>query len=90
MGDMHSVDAWDALHPEIDAACGLLQALGAQFLVLIEGIYTDLLTGKMIANAELTEQEWMRIADVSNRIGAYVAERYGLCAACHPHAQTPI
>ena len=89
-GDMHGVDAWETLRPELDAACGLLQALGAQFLVLIEGMYTDLFTGKVVANAELTEQEWTRLADVSNRIGAYVADRYGLRAAFHPHAQTPV
>jgi len=89
-GDLHGPDAWDQRKPEIDATCSLLQALGAEFCVLIEGMYTDLFTGEQIAAAELTEQEWSRLADNCNRIGAYVADRFGLKAALHPHAQTPI
>lgn len=89
-GDLHGPDAWDQRKADVDQTCALLQALGAEFCVLIEGMYTDLFTGDPIAEPELTDEEWGRLVDNSNRIGAYVAERYGLKAAFHPHAQTPI
>lgn len=89
-GDLHGEDAWERRKPEIDDTCGLLQQLGAQFCVLIEGMYTDLFTGEPIAASELTESEWHRLVDNSNRIGTHVAERYGLRVAFHPHAQTPV
>lgn len=89
-GDLHSPNAWEQRKAEIDSAGPLLQALGAEFCVLIEATYTDLFTGEQIAPAELTEAEWATLADTSNRIGAYVSDRYGLTAAFHPHAQTPI
>lgn len=89
-GDLHGPDAWDARKQEIDQTCELIQELGGEFCVLIEGMYTDLFTGEPIADAELSEQEWAQLAETSNRIGAYVRDRYGLTAAFHPHAQTPI
>ena len=89
-GKLHSPDAWEERLPEIDSTCSLLQAFGAEFCVLIESMYTDLFTGAQVAPEELSEEEWARLADVSNRIGAYVRDRYGLRAAFHPHAQTNI
>jgi len=89
-GDLHGHDAWERRKPEIDSACALLQRLGAEFCVLIEGMYTDLFTGEQIASSELSESEWVQLTEVSNRIGEYVRDRYGLKAAFHPHAQTVI
>lgn len=89
-GNLHAPDAWEKRRIEIDTAAPLLQALGAEFCVLIESMYTDLFTGEQIAESELSEEEWATLAENSNRIGAYVADRYGLKAAFHPHAQTKI
>jgi inosose dehydratase len=89
-GDFHTPDSWERRKAEIDAAAPLLQALGAQFCVLIESMYTDLFTGEQIAEPELSQEEWTRLAENSNRIGAYALERYGLKVAFHPHAQTHI
>lgn len=89
-GNFHGPDAWDERKVEIDSTCSLLQSLGAQYCVLIESMYTDLFTGEQIAASELTPEEWARLVEVSNRIGSYVSDRYGLKVAFHPHAQTSI
>lgn len=89
-GDLHGPDAWEQQKSGLDSACALLETLGAEFLVLIEGMYTDLYTGELVANPEMTETEWVHLTDLSNRIGEYVSDRYGLRVAFHPHAQTVI
>jgi inosose dehydratase len=90
LGDLHSPDSWDALHDSIDSTCALLASVQAEFLVLIDGMYTDLHTGEQLSPAELSEPEWGALADNLHRIAAYAYDTYGLRCAFHPHAQTPI
>ncbi|MBU6147515.1 MAG: TIM barrel protein [Actinomycetales bacterium] len=89
-GDLHSPDSWDALRGEIDRTATLLAALQARYLVLIDAMYTDIFTGEMIAAADLDQRQWSDLARTSDQIGRYVADRYGLQVAFHPHAETPI
>jgi len=89
-GDLHSPDSWEQRKPEVDSVCTLLQQVGAEFCLLTEAMYTDLRTGVQVAPSELNHEEISMLVENSNRIGAYIAERFGLRAAFHPHAQTPI
>ena len=90
LGTLHDLDSWDALKESIDSTCSLLMSLEAEYLVLIDGMYTDLYTGEILSNPELDDAQWHSIVDNCNRIGEYAAERYGLQTVFHPHAETPI
>lgn len=59
MANLHGPTAWEQRGAEIDSAPPLLQALGAECLVLIEATYTGTLTGEHIVNAELSDGEWV-------------------------------
>jgi len=89
-GDLHSPEAWDAIRAEVDRTASLLQALDAHHLVLIDAMYTDIFTGELIASPDLDEAQWASLASTSDRIGRYVADRYGLRVGFHPHAETPV
>jgi len=89
-GDLHSEDSWDALRDSIDSTCALLNKVNAEFLVLIDAMYTDLYTGAQVYDPELSESQWRSLIQNSHRISAYASEYFGLKTAFHPHAQTPI
>jgi inosose dehydratase len=68
----------------------LLASCGASFLVLIDGEYRDLATGQTTADAALSEEQWKRLVETSNRLGDLVKTRFGLQLAFHPHADTHV
>jgi inosose dehydratase len=90
LGDLHSPDSWDALRENLEGTCALLNRVNAEFLVLIDGMYTDLHTGEQLSPAELSEPEWAGLVDNLHRIASFAETNYGLRTAFHPHAQTPI
>jgi inosose dehydratase len=90
LGDLHSEDSWDALRDSIEDTCSLLGKVNAEFLVLIDAMYTDLYTGVQVSSPELTESQWRSIVRTSHRIAAYARENFGLRTAFHPHVETPI
>jgi inosose dehydratase len=67
-----------------------LATLGAQFLVLIDDTYTDMLTSEPIAPARLDESAWKRLIDTTHRVADIAKERFGLTLTYHPHAETHV
>ena len=82
-------DAWSRWGEEVDRTCALLSSLGAEYLILIDDFYTNIFTGAMIHSSELGEDEWVQLLQTTAR-AADVAERYGLRAVLHPHAESHI
>lgn len=89
-GDLHSADTWDVLSESIEATCGLLNKVNAEYLVLIDAMYTDLYTGELVYDPDLSEAQWRDLVENSHRISAHALDRFGLKTVFHPHAQTPI
>jgi inosose dehydratase len=68
----------------------VLQALGAPYLVLIDGTYTDLFTGRELAPKRLDADAWKRLVDTTHRVARLARERFGLRTVFHPHAETHV
>ena len=90
MDHLDEPSAWQGLERQVNGAGELLAALGAKFLVLIDGTYTDLFTGEPTASARLDDAAWKRLIDATHRIADLVQTRFGLRLVFHPHAETHV
>jgi inosose dehydratase len=89
MFDLEQPGAWEGAAASTEQVCRLLQALGSEYLIVIDDVYTDLYTGVPRFPAELDDDAWGRLIDTTKRI-IEVADRYGLRTVFHPHAQTHV
>jgi inosose dehydratase len=90
MAALEDASAWPELERQVLGAGEQLAALGAPFLVLIDGTYSDLFTGKQTAPARLEINAWNRLIDTTHRVADLATERFGLKLVFHPHAETHI
>jgi inosose dehydratase len=74
---------------KVRQTCALLASLDAQFLILIDDVYSDLWTGGKRLPAELDEEGWSCLLETTSAI-ANIALEYGLHPVLHPHAETHI
>ena len=83
-----------SLRPEVDSqvngAGEILAALGAGFLVLIDGTYTDQATGEPTAPRELSSDAWKLLIDTVHELAETIRGRFGLQLVFHPHAETHV
>ncbi len=81
---------WPELERQVLGAGELLRELGAGFLVLIDGMYSDLKTGAMVEPPELDSDAWKRLIDTTHRVADLARDRFGLRLVFHPHAETHV
>jgi inosose dehydratase len=89
MFDLEQPGAWEAAAEPTEQVGALLEALGSEYLVIIDDVYTNLTTGVPRYPAELDDDAWRRLVDTTKRI-MEVADRHGLRSVFHPHAQTHV
>lgn len=82
-------DAWQKRASEVASTCSAIDRLGGKYLILIDDMYSDLITGKMVAVARLEEDAWSQLLQTTSQI-AEVAANFGLTPVLHPHAETHI
>jgi len=82
--------AWPKIEHELRALGPLLRGLGAQFLALIEDMYTDQRTGEPIAPTRLDAAAFQRLIDTTHRAGEIAKNDYGLTLVFHTHAETHV
>lgn len=80
---------WPVLSQETMTASSLLKQYGAEFLLCIDDVYTDLFTGTPLRSKTLTPLEWQRLIDSTHRV-AELAQQFGLRLVYHPHAETHV
>lgn len=73
----------------IEERCALLQRVGASYVVLLDGYYTDRDTGELVARRALEASEWPALIDACDQLMELVGQ-YGLRAVLHPHADTHV
>jgi inosose dehydratase len=89
MFDLEDPDAAARVADEIEHVCALVKSLGGSYLLIIDDVYTNLFTGESRLPAALDPDGWSRL--VHTTVGlCETAERHGLRAAFHPHAQTHV
>jgi inosose dehydratase len=81
---------WPNLEAQVLGSGALLAALGAPYLILIDDVYSDLFTGKPTLPTRLERDAWRRLIDTTHRVADLVRDRFGLCVAFHPHAETHV
>lgn len=81
---------WPELERQVLGAGELLGELGAGFLVLIDGMYSDLKTGELLEPTELDNDAWKRMIDTTHRVADITRDQFGLQLVFHPHAETHV
>ena len=87
MESLENPEKWPELERQVLGAGEQLVELGAKFLVLIDGMYSDLKTGEMIEATELNSDEWKRLIDTTHRVADIAIDKFGLQLVFHPHAE---
>ena len=82
--------AWPEMERQVLGAGELLSALGAGFLVLIDGMYSDLQTGEPVEPPQLDSSAWQRLIDTTHRVADIARDRFGLQLVFHPHAESHV
>jgi inosose dehydratase len=89
MGRLDDDESWDALRAELENTCRLVQALGARFVAVSDGLYRDLVTGEFTGPSRLSDADWDRLVETLRRM-AEVAARFECEALLHPHADSHV
>src|SRR5260221_1246066 len=76
----HFEDAarWSHIEEQTRKVGGLLAAVGAKFMVLIDDVYSDLFTGKRVLPASLDEEAFKRLAGTVNKIADLAHREFNL------------
>ena len=90
MAPLEEVSAWPELERQVMGAGEILAALGAKYLVLIDGTYTNEHTGELIAEPALDDDGWSRLIETTHTVANIAWERFGLKLVFHSHVDTHI
>ncbi|HIG48558.1 MAG TPA: hypothetical protein EYQ20_19765 [candidate division Zixibacteria bacterium] len=90
MGSLEDHSVWPEIEAQLTGAGELLAELGAQYLVLIDGTYSDLFTGEQIEIKRLDDDNWRRLIDTTHRVADMIDGLYDMKLVFHPHAETHV
>lgn len=90
MGSLEDHSVWPEIEAQLTGAGELLAELGAQYLVLIDGTYSDLFTGEQVEIKQLDDDNWRRLIDTTHRVADMIDELYDMKLVFHPHAETHV
>jgi inosose dehydratase len=90
MSPLEDPASWADLENQVTGGGELLAGLGARFLVLIDGTYTDLFTGAPLAPRRLEGETWKRLIETAHRVARLAQEHFDLTTVFHPHAETHV
>lgn len=68
----------------------VLAGVGAQYMVLIDDVYSDLFTGKRTLTATLTDDQWKQLVETVHKLADLAWREFRLKAVFHPHAETHV
>src|SRR6266567_4723270 len=90
MANLEDPSGWPEVERQTLGVGEQLATLGAQFLVLIDDTYTDMLTSQPTGPTRLDESAWKRLIDTTHRVADIARDRFGLTLTYHPHAETHV
>ena len=67
-----------------------LAFLGAEYLVLIDDVYTNLFTGEPQRPNRLNESEWKQLIDTTHKVADIARDQFGLQLVFHHHADSHV
>ncbi|WP_432522610.1 sugar phosphate isomerase/epimerase family protein [Kineococcus sp. SYSU DK006] len=87
---LHRPDHYDEAWAQVEQVASLTRAVGGTHLVVIPGQWRSDTTGEALEPRTLDDEGWRRLASGMDRLGAAVADEYGLQMAFHSHADTHV
>jgi inosose dehydratase len=87
---LHRANSWDSTWKDVSAAASLTAAMGAKHLVVIPDFWRDPVTGEVIEEPSLTDEQWPAYAKQMNQLAKQIREEFGLQIQFHPHADTHV
>jgi len=90
MESMEDPQCWPSLEGQVLGAGELLAGLGASYLVLIDGLYSDPYSGKLLAERALDDDAWKRLIETAHMVARIANEKFALEVVFHPHAETHV
>ena len=90
MSNLEDPARWEEVERQVLGTGELLAGLGAGFLILIDGTYTDLFTGASLEPPQLDDDAWKHLVESAHRVADLAADQFGLTTVYHPHAETHV
>lgn len=90
MGALDGTKGVERIEEEVVATCELLASLDADYLVIIDDVYSDLNTGELFATPTLDDIGWRTLIETTHHVARIARHRFDLKAVFHPHAETHI
>ena len=90
MAHMEDDDALDQIEVQMEVGGPLLTALGAQFIGVIDGPYTNMESGDLDRPRRLEGDAWKRLIANTNKASELLRDRYGFEMVFHPHTDTHV
>ncbi len=81
---------WPQMEKQARGMGELLAGVGAQYVVLIDEVCSDLFTGKRTLSPTLTEDQWKQFIETVHKLADLARREFQLKAVFHPHAETHI
>ena len=88
-GGLHVANKFDADLAEARKVSSLVSQVGGKYLIYLPDGYTDL-DGNIVAETELTDDQWKLLTSRMNEVGKVVFEEYGVSLVFHPHADSHV
>jgi inosose dehydratase len=89
MSEFQGTGNWGAIKNQVSEICDLLNAFGAEHLVLLNSLYIDMSTGERVAPSQLNGSAWQKQLETLDAIGNYTSAN-GITSVYHPHADSVI
>ncbi len=83
-------DAVAQIDAQMQVGGPLLEALGAEFIGLIDAPYMNMESGSPDRPRRLEGDAWKRLIENTNKAGDLVRDRYGFTPVFHPHTDTHV
>jgi inosose dehydratase len=80
---------WPKLREQVCRTGELLESLGANLLVLIDDLYSDM-DGNLVQSPELDEDGWNRLVQNAHQVAELARADFGLQLVFHPHTDTHV
>ena len=92
MGHLEEKSSWSELQEQVLQKGELVASLGGEFIVLCDGFYNDLETGKIIIPPpiRLPEDKWKQLIETTHRIADLTIRELNLRLIFHPCADTHV
>lgn len=86
---LEDATVWARKRDEVERTCDLIASLGGRYLVLIDDVYSDLVTGERLHPADLDDRGWAQLIRTTDEVREF-AQAHGLTMVFHPHAETHV